>query len=519
MTDQGHGVFHLDAPPLAGQTQTEGAAEAAGAAVVEIGHGKAALGPELDARVEYGIAGRGWSAVQEHHQRRLLAGRVPHTRRCAAGRRRHGRSRPRRWRSGATRGATVRPRPAAARRQRGCAARPNRGRWPARRAGGRGAGDAVEKRGVRGQLAKARKLGGQAPLATAAVALDQQPPAVLQAAEQQAAVRQRQVADGAQLPGGRGVVGSGHGPRIAPTIGVGGGQDCAVAHPTLDLNRRVDGHPVENRASVFHGVPVRRGWAPVPTPLHPRLPPAATVAQAGQPVIGSEGRLLQGFVADGTGEDLDGAERTIGNDGRPAQPRGGPRQFGAVPLDPCQPAAVAAQPRRAIEVSALGQHPPGTIGQRQADQSVQHRLALATFLHRQHGLPGRGEVQITVAAVGIRAQGAQRAGQAVGADSQPVDLLVRLVDQRHTVAHHAEGAAAVFVDPAAHGQPRRGQALGNALAPQPQAAARLGRVEGQPQQSAETGAQLGEVAAGRGGPLGRPGARPVAAGKRQRHGP
>ncbi|MOA18852.1 hypothetical protein D3C78_1391940 [compost metagenome] len=143
---------------------------------------------------------------------------------------------------------------------------------------------------------------------------------------------------------------------------------------------------------------------------------------------------------------------------------------------------------------------------------MHHCLGLAAFLHRQHGLPRRRAVQVAVAAVGIGGQGAQRTGRAVDADIQPVDLLIGLVDQRHAVARHAEGAAAVFVDPAAHGEARRTQALRHAVAPQPQTAARLGRIERQPQQPAETSAQFREVAAGRGGIRRRPGAGPVTAG-------
>lgn len=44
-------------------------AVAAAAAVVEVGHGKAALGPILDARIEHRITGRGRPAMDEHQQR------------------------------------------------------------------------------------------------------------------------------------------------------------------------------------------------------------------------------------------------------------------------------------------------------------------------------------------------------------------------------------------------------------------------------------------------------------------
>ncbi|MCY1432686.1 hypothetical protein D9M71_486930 [compost metagenome] len=174
---------------------------------------------------------------------------------------------------------------------------------------------------------------------------------------------------------------------------------------------------------------------------------------------------MQGLVAVGSGEHLGRAERAVTQNRGPAQAGGRPRQFGAVPFDPRQGATVVAQARRGIEVGALGQYPAAAVGQTQADQSVHYRLGLAAFLHRQHGLPRRRAVQVAVAAVGIGGQGAQRTGRAVDADIQPVDLLIGLVDQRHAVARHAEGAAAVFVDPAAHGEARRTQALRHAVAP------------------------------------------------------
>ena len=44
---------------------------ATAAAVIEVGHGEAALRPVLDARIEHRVTGRSRATVDEHHQRRF----------------------------------------------------------------------------------------------------------------------------------------------------------------------------------------------------------------------------------------------------------------------------------------------------------------------------------------------------------------------------------------------------------------------------------------------------------------
>ncbi|MNF61069.1 hypothetical protein D3C84_427010 [compost metagenome] len=227
--DHGAGIFDVNLAPAQVQGLAIVPAIAAAATVIEVGHGEAALGPELDARIEHRIAGRGRPAMQEHHQRRLFAGRH-HTGGVA-----------RRVEEGVGLLAL-----AAGKAQRlgtgqfGCgqrllaagekAHRPRiAGDGQHRRQAVRRAGDAVEMLLVRRQLAEAAELDGQTPLAAAVVALDQQAPALLQPAQQQPVRRQRKVADGAQLPGCGGVVGAGHGQRLAPAAA------DAIVHPAHRL--------------------------------------------------------------------------------------------------------------------------------------------------------------------------------------------------------------------------------------------------------------------------------------------
>lgn len=73
MGDHGAGIGHVGHAPTLPQRVTIGTAKAAAAAVVEVGDGEATLRPELDTRIEHGVAGRGRPAVQEHHQGRPLA--------------------------------------------------------------------------------------------------------------------------------------------------------------------------------------------------------------------------------------------------------------------------------------------------------------------------------------------------------------------------------------------------------------------------------------------------------------
>ena len=85
-----------------------------------------------------------------------------------------------------------------------------------------------------------------------------------------------------------------------------------------------------------------------------------------------------------------------------------------------------------------------------------------------------------------------------------VDLLISLIDQRHTLIGGAAGAAAVLVDPAAHGEPRWRQFPARTIAPEEQPATRPFRIEGHPQQATMSRLQLGEVGAGGSGLLGTP---------------
>ena len=68
MVDGGAGIPHIELAPVEVQGLAIGTAIAGTAPVVEVGHGETALGPVLDACIEHRVAGRGRSAMDEHHQ-------------------------------------------------------------------------------------------------------------------------------------------------------------------------------------------------------------------------------------------------------------------------------------------------------------------------------------------------------------------------------------------------------------------------------------------------------------------
>lgn len=61
-------IFDIDIAPAQMQRLAISPTVAAAAAVIEVGHGEAALCPVLDTRVEHRVAGRGRAAVDEHHE-------------------------------------------------------------------------------------------------------------------------------------------------------------------------------------------------------------------------------------------------------------------------------------------------------------------------------------------------------------------------------------------------------------------------------------------------------------------
>jgi len=92
----------------------------------------------------------------------------------------------------------------------------------------------------------------------------------------------------------------------------------------------------------------------------------------------------------------------------------------------------------------------------------------------------------------------QHGRRAVTFDPLQINLLVLLVDIGHTIIRQTEGAAAIFVDPAAQRDAWRRQTTGRAVTPVPERAASVRRVVFDPQQPAVASAQLGEIAAGAG---------------------
>ncbi|MDT4850312.1 hypothetical protein FQZ97_844610 [compost metagenome] len=228
----------------------------------------------------------------------------------------------------------------------------------------------------------------------------------------------------------------------------------------------------------------------------PGLPPAVVVAQAIQAALRIETRLLQGFAALPARDDFNRPPGLILETAQ-AEPGFRPGLRRSAPLDPGQGPAIRADARCGIEVGALGQYLPLAIVQGNGNQPVFPLL----LLHRQHEPARRPD--IAIAAPAIAGQGIRHAGQRL-----EVELLVRLVDERHATAHQAEGAAAVLVDPAAQREARWCQAVGPGLAPVPQGGAAVGGIEQRPEQAGRAATQFGEVTAGGDGPLRAPGAVP-----------
>ncbi|MDT4841052.1 hypothetical protein FQZ97_748930 [compost metagenome] len=286
---------------------------------------------------------------------------------------------------------------------------------------------------------------------------------------------QRQVAAGAELPGRGGVI-----------VG------CAVRSVYRGQARRSAGHAWRRRRIGARGAPY--------TSARPRrqrigLPPPGPIAQAVQTPVRSETRLLQRLVAA-----LPGQATHLAAGQAHAQPRRRPRLLRPVPFGPGQAVAVRAEHRGGVEVGAFDQHRAVAVAI-EAHDAMPHAIRLVAFLHRQHGAPGGGVVQVAVAAPAVD-DGRRVAGE--------MHLLVGLVDEGHALVGRAEGAAAVFVDAAAHRV--RGQPLRLAVLPAVERAARRLRIELEPVQATRTDAQFGEVAAGGGRLFGAPARRGVCSG-------
>src|SRR3546814_17155121 len=72
--DHGAGILDIHRAPVQIQRLSIDPAITAAAAVIEIGHGKTALGPVLDKRIKDGLTRRGRSAIEETYQWRFFFG-------------------------------------------------------------------------------------------------------------------------------------------------------------------------------------------------------------------------------------------------------------------------------------------------------------------------------------------------------------------------------------------------------------------------------------------------------------
>ena len=341
--DHRAGILHVHFAPAQVQGLAIGAAIAAAATVVEVGHGKAALGPVLDARVEHREARRGRSAMHEHHQRRRLDtihGRVEEGVRLGIA---------------AGVGDAARLADLFAGQGHRTAGQHLNGMAVAvdgddgGRADGRG-GDGIQVPVVDLQAAKAGVDVTEVFQGAIGMMHAQAAEAALEPARQIPAAVQGQPGAGAQLP------------RCAGMVGALGRQCC----------------------------PALRGFAP-------GLPVAVTIRQAVQATVGIEARLLQRFrlrLAAG-----DAARRFPGVciAAFGAQQAGGsPGLVRAAPFDPGQALAVGAEGGSGIEVGAFGQYRAGAGGDRYQP------VHIGVFFNRQHLAGAPAQVTVAALAVGQR---------------------------------------------------------------------------------------------------------------------
>ncbi|MNP04851.1 hypothetical protein D3C76_967850 [compost metagenome] len=230
-------------------------------------------------------------------------------------------------------------------------------------------------------------------------------------------------------------------------------------------------------------------------------PPAATVAEPVQAAVRVEARLLDRLAASLP------RQATTDAVARLAQTGAGPGLLRAVPFDPGKALPAGIGHRRGVEIGALDQHAPPTVGV-QAHDAVAHGIGLVAFLHRNQRIPDGHVPQVAIAALRALGDGSQRAVERL-----PAHLLVALLDPGHAIGGGAAGPAAIFVDPAAHRGARRRQLAARAIAVQVQAAARAWRIELDPQHSAMGRMQFGEVTTGGNRTVCAPLARPVAVGQ------
>ena len=133
-----------------------------------------------------------------------------------------------------------------------------------------------------------------------------------------------------------------------------------------------------------------------------------------------------------------------------------------VPAEPGEAPAVGAETGRAEEVVARDQLPAGVVVpvEVEGDDAVDRLAGGAMVLaDREHALAGRIELEIGIAQLAVaRGRDRRRAVLAV----QTAELLVGEVGRDDDAVPDGVCAAAVFVDPRAHVEGRRGQVGGRA---------------------------------------------------------
>ena len=157
---------------------------------------------------------------------------------------------------------------------------------------------------------------------------------------------------------------------------------------------------------------------------------------------------LENRLVDASGDAAGLAQGTLGRHFREPQLAAVPGHVGVVPGEPGQGAAIGAEPRAGIEVGARDQHPPGL---RRALQGEAHDLvdrlgrALAMVLaHADEAIAAAVHDR-----VGVTPRALRRERGRFGAGGLSIEARVGEVAEHHEALGGDEGAAAVFVHPAA----------------------------------------------------------------------
>ncbi len=185
------------------------------------------------------------------------------------------------------------------------------------------------------------------------------------------------------------------------------------------------------------------------------VPPAGAVGDEIEDAVGRELRLEDRFPG-AAGNPPRARQRAVGGDLGQPQFGADPRHVGVVPGEPGEPRAIRRQSGRGVKIMALRQHTPRPRRARiDRDQRVVDPAVGAMLLaHADPAPPRRIEppVGITKARAGSGFRG-QRPRRPSG--HLPIKALIGEIAEEDDAARYRRRAAAIFVHPGAHAEPRR----------------------------------------------------------------